>query len=169
MRTLVVGLGNPILTDDGVGVRAASAIEAALASAGREEVTVVEASVGGLRLMELMVGYQRVILIDALMDRSSPLGTIRRLTLHDLQAISPTLHSASAHDTNLITALETGRRMGLPLPDEVIIYAVTVDNVTDFGEQLTPVVAAALPQLTSAVLAEIGLESCLTPASSERS
>ena len=54
MKTLVIGLGNPILTDDGVGVKVAYAVDDALASGGRNGVTVSEASVGGLRLMEMM-------------------------------------------------------------------------------------------------------------------
>ena len=68
MKTLIVGLGNPILTDDGVGVKVAYAVEEALSPNIPENLTVTEASVGGLRLMELMVGYDRVILIDAIMS-----------------------------------------------------------------------------------------------------
>jgi len=152
-RTLILGVGNPILTDDGVGVRVAEAVREALPADA--PVDVREASVGGLTLMETMVGYDRVILIDAFLSRGGIPGTIRRLSLEDLRTISPTRHSASAHDTSLVTALEMGRRMGLPLPDEIVIYAVEAENVTDFGEGLTPAVAAAVPQVVAAVLSEI--------------
>jgi hydrogenase maturation protease len=156
VRTLVIGLGNPILTDDGVGVKVAYAVQDALATSRRNDVTVAEASVGGLRLMEMMMGYDRVILIDALLHDAMP-GTVRRMTLEDLRTISPTQHSTCAHDTNLVTALNMGQQIGLPLPKEITIYAVGVENVTWFGEHPTPAVAEAIPQVTAAVLAELNL------------
>jgi hydrogenase maturation protease len=156
VKTLVIGLGNPILTDDGVGVKVAYTVQDALAST-RWNVTVTEASVGGLRLMEMMMGYDRVILIDALQHRDTLPGTIRRMTLEDLRTISPTQHSTCAHDTSLVTALEMGQEIGLPLPKNITIYAVGVENVTYFGEQPTPAVAEAIPQVTAAVLAELNL------------
>jgi hydrogenase maturation protease len=155
LRTLVIGLGNPILTDDGVGVKVAYAVSDALASGEHNDVTVTEASVGGLRLMEIMLGYDRVILIDALKHPDARPGTIRRMTLEELRTITPTQHSACAHDTSLATALELGRQMGLHLPQELTIYAIGVDNVTYFGEQPTPAVARAIPDVTQAVLTEL--------------
>jgi hydrogenase maturation protease len=154
LKTLVLGLGNPILTDDGVGVRVAEAVRAALPPDSSIEVS--EVSVGGLRLMERVIDYERVILIDALHGSGyrNP-GGVHRLTLEDLRTISPTQHSASAHDTNLITALEMGRQMGLFLPREFIIYGVEVENILDFGEEPTPAVAAAIPKVTAAVLADL--------------
>lgn len=157
-KTLVVGLGNPILTDDGVGVKVAYEVERALALVKCEHVTVTEASAGGLRLMELMIGYDRVILIDAFTGRDgAEPGTIYRMTLDDLRTISPTQHSACAHDTTLVTALDFGMRMGLPLPEEISIHAVEVENVIDFSEEPTPAVAAAIPKVTAAVLDELDL------------
>ena len=160
MKTLVLGLGNPILTDDGVGVRVAEAVRAALPA--DTPIDVSEVSVGGLRLMERMVGYERVILIDALYNpgdrpgsaQCNP-GAVHRMTLADLQAISPTQHSASAHDTSLVTALEMGQRMDLPLPEELIIYAIEVENIIDFGDEPTPAVAQAIPGVAAAVLGEL--------------
>jgi hydrogenase maturation protease len=177
MKTLVVGLGNPILTDDGVGVQAAWELERILsrrAVNGRTNlsavmdglqaefdgpesaITVTEASVGGLRLMELMIGFDRVIIIDALRVKDGlGVGSIHRLALDDLAEISPTQHSASAHDTTLITALESGRQLGFHLPDEVIVYAVEVENVRDFSDEPTTAVAAAIPKVVTAVLSEL--------------
>jgi hydrogenase maturation protease len=107
--------------------------------------------------MESMIGYDRVILIDAIQQENCSPGSVRRLTLSDLKAISPTQHSTSPHDANLITALELGQKMGFPIPHDVIIYAIEVNNVSDFNEQPTPEVAAAIPAVTDAVLKEIQL------------
>jgi hydrogenase maturation protease len=154
LKTLVLGLGNPILTDDGVGVRVAEAVRAALPIDSLIEVR--EVSLGGLALMETMVGYDRVILIDAWQSQNGQPGTIHRMTLDDLEAIIPTQHSASPHDTNLNTALRMGRRLGLLLPEKIIIYAVEVANITDFSEEPTSAVTQAIPKVTASVLAELG-------------
>lgn len=156
MKTLIVGLGNPILSDDGVGVKVAFAVEEALANQANGDIHVTEACVGGLRLMEMLVGYDRAILIDALKLRngSSP-GTIHQMTLDDLREISPTQHSTSSHDMSLVNALDMGRRVGLKLPEEISIYAIEVENITDFSEESTPAVTAAIPIVERAVLADL--------------
>ena len=155
MKTLVLGIGNPILTDDAVGVRVADMVTAALASGAAGRVDVDSVSVGGLALMEALLGYERAILVDALQWPGEPPGALHRLTLEDLRGASPTEHSVSPHDTSLVMALDLGRQMGLPLPEEVVVYAVAVENVVDFGEQPTPAVAAAIPHAAAAVLAEL--------------
>ncbi len=132
MKTLVIGLGNPILTDDGVGVLVARAVERFLAMQPASQVDVVEASVGGLRLMELMAGYERVILIDAVVGSGAPPGAIQRWTLDDLCSVAPPQHLASTHDATLPTALEAGRRLGMSLPGNVVIYAIAAQNVFGF-------------------------------------
>ena len=154
MRTLILGLGNPILTDDGIGVLVAEEVRSRLPEDTAIDIT--EVSVGGLTLMETMIGYDRVILIDAFqrLNDACP-GQVHRMTLKDLQSISPTQHSASPHDASLVTALETGRRMGLPLPEDITIFAIEVENVMDFSDQPTSLVAAAIPHVTEAVLAEV--------------
>ncbi|UCD98074.1 MAG: hydrogenase maturation protease [Chloroflexota bacterium] len=156
-RILVLGLGNPILTDDGVGVLVAEEVRARLPE--DTGIDVLEVSVGGLTLMESMLGYERVILIDALLrkDGQSP-GKVHKLTLDELETISPTQHSASPHDASLITALETGQRMGFPIPQSITIYAIEVENVMEFSEYPSPSVAAAIPRVTDAILAELSSE-----------
>jgi len=155
-KIIVIGLGNPILTDDGVGVKVAYEVEKTLGPNLPENLTITEASVGGIRLMELLVGYDHVILIDALLTKpgGNP-GEIHQMSLDDLRDISPTQHSTSAHDTSLVTALEVGRQMGMNLPNSFSIYAITVENILDFNEQPTPAVAATIPEVARMVLAEL--------------
>jgi hydrogenase maturation protease len=154
MKTLILGLGNPILTDDGVGVLVAEEVRSRLPE--DTPIDIAEVSVGGLTLMENMIGYDRVILVDAYQRlRDCCPGKVHRMSLEDLKSISPTQHSASPHDASLITALETGQRMGLPLPKDITIFAIEVENVMDFSDQPTPSVAAVIPKVTEAVLAEV--------------
>jgi hydrogenase maturation protease len=139
-QVLIIGLGNDILTDDAVGMKVARAI-AALDLPG---VDVAELSVGGLALMEAMIGYRRVVLIDAIMTKDGKPGAVYTLGLGDLPG---TLNTASAHDTNLATALRAGREFGADLPadDKISIIAIEAEDVLTFGEQCTPAVEAAIP------------------------
>jgi hydrogenase maturation protease len=159
MKTIIIGLGNPILTDDGVGVRVAHQLEELIDLSAHPDITITEASVGGLRLMETMLGYERVVLIDAYFlkkEQTTP-GKIHRLSIDDLRHVSPTQHSTSAHDTSLVTALDAAEQMGYEVPQEFIIYAVEVENILDFSETPTPAVAAAIPVVVEKIITELSL------------
>ncbi len=153
MKTLVLGLGNPILTDDGVGVLVAEEVRRNLPV--DTPIDIKEVSVGGLSLMESMIGYDRVILIDAFQNANGHPGTVHKMNLQDLIDISPTQHSASPHDASLVTALEAGQRLGFHLPKEITIFAIEVDNIEEFCDQPTPSVAAVIPHVTDSVLKEV--------------
>ncbi len=154
MKTLVIGLGNPVLRDDGAGIYAARLVSAALPS--NSSVEVIEASVGGIALMENMVGYESVILIDSLWADESQAGQV--LTF-DAGYLPQTLNTASTHDADLPTALAVGRLLGASLPrDEYIqIVAITAHDVLDFGEMPSARVAAAIPEAAARVLALLGI------------
>jgi hydrogenase maturation protease len=138
-KTLVLGLGNPILCDDGVGNAVARELEKQLDPA---VATVAEASLGGLNLLDLMVGYERVIIIDAIQTEGGKPGQIYRFGPETLKT---TRYTASPHDVNLPTALELGKKLGLAMPREIVIFAVEVEDTVNFREECTPAVAAAIP------------------------
>lgn len=156
-KTLILGLGNPILTDDGVGIHV---VRAVAVGARCEGVTFAEASVGGLRLLDILSGYDRVILVDAIQTPEGQPGAIYLLHPNDLRA---SLHSGSTHDLSLPGALALGRQLGLVLPadEAVTIVAVEVKDVLTFGESCTPAVAAAIPTAVRMVLACIQRNSVL--------
>ena len=156
MRTLIIGLGNPLVTDDSVGLRVAAELRDCLA--GREDVAVVEDYCGGLRLMERMVGCDRAVVIDAICSGALP-GTIHRLAAGDM----PTQRSASSHDMTLPTALKLGRQAGLRLPPDegILIFGIEAADVVHFGETCTPAVAAAVPRAAAEVMA--ALDECHQP------
>jgi hydrogenase maturation protease len=94
--------------------------------------------------------------IDAIQTGSAEPGTIRRLRVDDM----PTQRSASAHDVNLPTALEIGRRAGQTLPPDEDIHLVGIEaaDILNFGERLTPAVEAAVPRAVALVLEILGLQ-----------
>ncbi len=149
MRTIIVGLGNPILTDDAAGPLVVREVARRLPPGTAD---ICEGSVGGLTLMEQLVGYDRAILIDVIQTGRARPGTLWRLTTGDLPASH---HSRSAHDTDLNTALEMGRRVGARLPHSIAIIAIEAVDVNTFGKACTPEVAAAIPQAVAAVLQEL--------------
>jgi hydrogenase maturation protease len=149
VQTLIIGLGNPILTDDGAGILAARLVAERLPPTSG--VDVVELAVGGLALMEAMIGYERVILLDALY---APAGTPGKVVQFSAGELPETLNSASAHDVNLPTALRLGRELGAALPETAAIQVVGVyaQEVLTFGDSPTPPVAAAIPEMAARVL-----------------
>ena len=157
-KTLIIGVGNPILTDDGVGVKVAREIEKRIDMEDHPGLTITEASAGGLRLMDALLGFKRVVLIDAyyLDPELTKPGMIHHLSLDDL-ASKPTQHSTSAHDTSLVTALDTAQELGYPVPDQISIYAVEVENILEFSDHPTPAVAAAIPIVADLVIKELSL------------
>jgi len=167
MKTLVVGLGNPILGDDGVGWRVAEEVKRRLQIADfrsqiepaesqsvirnpKSEIEVDCLALGGLSLMERLVGYDRAIIVDAVTTGQPP-GTVSRFRLDELPDFS-TAHTSAAHDTSLQTALRVGRTMGAHLPGEVLIVGVEAQSVYDFSEILSPPVAEAVPVAARLVL-----------------
>ncbi len=149
MKTIVVGLGNPILGDDGVGWRVAQEVKKQLPAAS-QGVDVDCLSLGGISLMEHLIGYDRAILIDAF-GLDERVGSILVLKLSDLPNYSA-FHTTSTHDTSLQNAIELGRSMGAHLPDDVMVVGITTEKSFEFSENLTSDVQAAVPIATKATL-----------------
>ena len=151
MNTLVIGLGNPILGDDGVGWRVVE--EIARLTSNRPDVEVDCVSLGGLSLMERMTGSQRVIIVDSIFSGKKPFGTVSLFKLSELPDLSVG-HTTAVHDTSLHNALKVGRSMNIPLPadEDVHVVAIETEKVYDFSESLSPPVEAAVPHAVKAVL-----------------
>jgi hydrogenase maturation protease len=154
---VVVGLGNPVLGDDGVGWRVADEVEvllAAMVGAGADcpDVSVERLGVGGLRLMEFLDGFDEAILVDAAEFPDRPAGEVRSCALEDLDCYAAG-HLDSAHDASLSTALALGRKLGASLPARIQTVTIQVHSTDEFSEQLTPAVEAAVPAAVAAVIA----------------
>lgn len=149
-RTLLLGMGNPYLCDDSIGVRLAGDIHCRLKDRPGLEV-IEECSVGGLNLMDRLVGFERVVVLDSIQTRGGVAGAWYAFTAERLRE---TLHLSNIHDANFVTALELGRRLGhaLPADDQIHIFAVEVQDNLTFSERMTDGLEALYPKL----LEEIG-------------
>ena len=159
--TLVVGLGNPILGDDGVGWQVVAEVERRLKRVGSElgavdlcgsphSLATTCLSLGGLSLMEHLIGCRRAIIVDAVRG-GGPVGSICVLPLEDFPEARCS-HVASAHDAALSTALNLGRGLGAVLPERVWIIGIVAECLDEFSEQLSPAVAAAVSRAAQRVL-----------------
>lgn len=153
LKTLVLGLGNPILSDDSAGCRVAMALQEKL---HRPDIDIKEASIAGLDFLDELAGYDRTIIIDAIQTGQDKPGKIYRF---GPEVLANTRHASSPHDVNLATALELGRQLNLPLPKEITIFAIEAADVTSFSENCTPGVAQAIPACVDLILEELKIAS----------
>jgi hydrogenase maturation protease len=149
MKTLVLGLGNPILSDDGAGIRVAQEVGKQL---NDPQITVSETSAAGLSLLDSIVGYDKVIIIDAIQTKKGQAGQIYRMKSEDFSFAK---HFSSPHQTNLVTALELGKMLGLVMPQKITIFAVEAKDIASFSEKCTPEVERAIPEAVKMVLEEL--------------
>ncbi len=144
--TLIFGLGNPILSDDRVGLWVAEKLSERL-----PEIDVIQAAVAGISILDEVQGYKKVVFIDSIITEDGIPGELHKFTLDDL---GPAIASISHHGTGLASTFATGREMGYDLPEIVEIYAVEISNNTDFSEEFTPEVAENLPSIIERIIKE---------------
>ena len=149
MKTIIVGLGNPILADDGIGPKVARELQSRLDPL---EVTIVDSSLGGLTMLDLLAGYDRAIIIDAIETEGGKAGQIYQL---DSTALDVTRHGSSIHEVNLATALELGKKLGMALPRKISIFAIEVTDTNTFREECTGAVQSAVPRCAELVINEL--------------
>ena len=155
MKTLVLGLGNSILSDDGVGIMVAQELGKKLSD---PRVTVVETGEAGISLLDSVIGYEQVIIIDAIQTKEGKAGQIYRMGVQDFSFAK---HLSSPHQINLVTALELGKMLNLAMPQKVTIFAVEAKDVTNFSEKCTPEVERAIPEAVKMVLEELNAKHLL--------
>ena len=150
--TLVLGMGNPILSDDGVGLLVAGRLAEEALPPGVE---VTQSEVAGLRLLELVRGFTRVIIIDALKSPAEAGREPGEIVKYEAKDFKGGPRYGSAHSIGLDTVLGLGHRLGYDMPGEVMVFAIEAADVETFGEELSPPVAAAAERVLDLVRREV--------------
>jgi hydrogenase maturation protease len=133
MRTIVLGIGNPVLTDDSFGIKVAEQLS------GLFETRVLTTT--GLDVIDALLGYERAYIVDGVSLGAEP-GTILELSPEELMA---DLEFSGTHNLHLGAALHLGYRLFRPeMPREIKILAVEVQDPVTFGRHCTPAVEAAI-------------------------
>jgi hydrogenase maturation protease len=138
---LILGIGNVLMGDEGVGVHAIAALEQ---DGFPPTVTLVDGGTGGFHLLSLVKEHEPVIFIDATMD-GKPAGT---LTVLHPKFASDFPRTLSAHDIGLRDLLESAALLG-PLP-RLYLLAVSVDAIQPMTMELSGAVRASLPRIAEA-------------------
>lgn len=150
MRTLVLGLGNELAADDAVGLLAARAARSHLARSHPEgPADVLESSASGIALIEVLAGYDRAVIIDAIRTGRHPPGAVVELGLHEIGHV----RAPSTHQAGLPELAEVAARLGLAFPDRTVVLAVEVLDPYTIGAPLSAPVTAAIPELVRRVRA----------------
>ena len=136
-RCLLLALGNDILKDDRAGMVAAGLLR----SEFKEAVDIVEAPGTGLALLELLAGYDRVLLLDAIFTGSAPPGTVLEFCREDFQKAA----APSALYVGLPEILRQAESLGLEFPQELRILALEVENPFELHTGMSPLTRGALP------------------------
>ena len=142
MKVLILGIGNPLRTDDGVGIH----VVESLRNENLGHKIDIKEGLSGLDILGAIAGYERVIIVDAIKSGGDP-GTIHRLSLEDLHA-QHTLHAFSTHDVDIPTMLKLGMEL-YPgkIPGDIVIIAVEAEDIETFSETCTPKVEKAIREV----------------------
>jgi hydrogenase maturation protease len=145
-KTLILGMGNPILGDDSVGLRVAATLREII---GSPDINVITTELGGINLLELLVGYDNAIIVDAMKTAHGKPG---KISVFNLESLDGTRHTGSTHNFDLSTTIELGKQLGLDLPRNITIFAVEIAAIDTFSEECSPDVEQAIPQCIDKIL-----------------
>jgi len=151
-RTVVLGLGNPVLCDDGVGLAVVAALRQLLKAAPIPGVDVLASTRAGFELIDLLRDYRRAILVDCLALPNPQPGRVRRLSRDDVSGSS---RLVNAHEVSVGVAFQLAEQLGIPMPTEVEILAVEAADTCTIVERLTPAVEAAVDPLSREIYEDL--------------
>ncbi len=147
-RILIMGIGNYLMGDEGVGVHLAETLEGYTLP---PNVDVVDGGTGGFHLLEYFEKYKEVILVDATLD-NNPVGHIR---LIQPKFASDFPKAMSTHDIGLKDMMSSLQLMG-KVP-RIHLFVVSIESIQQQGIELTPEIAAIMPELIEQVISQVDL------------
>jgi hydrogenase maturation protease len=147
MKTIIVGIGNPILGDDGVGVHIADQLKKQI---NDPDITIDHAYTGGMNLLDIILGYDKAILIDTIKTPSLKQGTVQQYDLSEL----PTRHSHNPHDVSFSEAISLAQQLGEQrIPKEIKIIGISLHKTPlVFQDCLSPPIESAIPKAVELTL-----------------
>lgn len=144
-KTALVGFGNPFHGDDAIGPVVARRIYESLPQ--REHIDLLELSTSDFGVMERLIGYQRAVIVDALVDEEAEVGTVKRV---ELPECSDDGH-VSPHTGGFSAALHLARKLGLVVPAEIALYGVVIREPRSFSDRLSAELEAQLPEIVRTI------------------
>ncbi len=149
MKILILGLGNPYLSDDSAGLKVIKLLEERLSN---PDIALYETSLAGINLLDFLVGYDKAIIVDAIRTPDGKPGSIYRLTPEEFDT---SCHTTSSHDIGIIAAIELGKRLELAMPGVIEIIGIEAKDVVTLTEDCTADVEAAIPVAAEMIIEEV--------------
>jgi hydrogenase maturation protease len=143
---LILGIGNDILKDDGIGPKVVSDLRKETFASG---ITFDTCCLGGLEVLERIREHDAVFIIDAMKTKEGIPGDINFFRPSDFQE---TLHLSNLHDVNFLTALEMAKRLDMETPRFIEIIAIEIIEDMEFGQTLSPELERKYPQIYQEIL-----------------
>ncbi|HEY5541536.1 MAG TPA: hydrogenase maturation protease [Coriobacteriia bacterium] len=147
-RILVMGVGNPLMRDDGIGPRVVELLLAGYRFP--DNVEIVDAGTMSYMILDLFRGIDRLIIVDAVRETGHPAGSVMKMTPEE---IAPNQVPHSMHDIALVNVLQAAEFMGSAPP--AVAIGVQIDTIEEWVLELSPAVEAAVPIAAAAVLDEL--------------
>lgn len=143
-QIVVLGLGNPVLADDAVGLKVAEALERLLSARPVPGVTVLASTRAGFELIDMLQGFRHALIVDALELPEPRAGHVQLL---DMAHVEGSVRLIMMHEISITAAFELAAKLSIPMPEQVEIYAVEAADTRTLSEELTPEVAASVEPL----------------------
>jgi len=144
-KILILGLGNDILTDDGIGPELVKDLSGRLDNSGYSFDT---ACCGGLEIIEHIKDYRKVFLIDAIRTEGGKPGNVYHLTPADFRETS---NLSNLHDISFLTSIRLADKLKIDIPQELHIIAVEIIEDRVFSSEFTPEIIEKYPAILETV------------------
>lgn len=146
-RTILIGLGNPIMSDDAIGIRVAEEVLRLVPGLEGDL-----SSAGGFDVLDCIIGYDRAVIVDAMVTGRFPPGTVRRV---DVDPELQTQRIAYSHGMNFLRAIEVGQLTGADIPGEILIYGVEVEDAMSIGEEMSETLKNKVGEIAAEIAGDL--------------
>ena len=146
---IVLGLGNPLMADEGIGTRLIEELDSACGSDARADF--IDAGSGGMTVLTYIAGREKAIIIDCALMGTEP-GTIKRFTPADVKTVKKLSH-LSLHESDILMVIELSKQLG-ECPDEVVFFGIEPQTIEQ-KMQLSDLLESKLDEYSSMILKEL--------------
>jgi hydrogenase maturation protease len=144
---ILVGLGNPIMSDDGVGLLVCRRVHGSLVEYD------LDLSCGaGLHVMDAILGYRRAVIIDSMVTGDFPVGTVVEV---DPRSGVQTRRAGHSHGVGFFEAIDVARACNAPLPEEIIVYGIEVEDPFSVGERISDKIMNRVDEIVEFIVTDL--------------
>ncbi len=133
MRIALIGLGNPYVGDDSIGIKVVEKIQANYPLPKNIDV-LPDLSLSGIGLVEVFRGYDKVIIVDAIMTKNQQVGEIVVFTPDDL---TDTLHTTDFHNMDFFSAVQFAKQLYNDIPEDITLVGIEIEKANEFTYEIS--------------------------------